>query len=153
MLRIIAPILNGLDEEGDAGPICFWRIIPVESQTSLPLSARSCRRLHLRFSPRNLPPFSTMSPFHPPPLPRSLAPSHTITRSPLSISAHYPSFPNFLTCHFLQPTPRSPLCICELSLSVALPPYRQTLHSIHLCLSPAPPTPLIHLSCPVIRIL
>lgn len=61
------------------------------------------------------------------------------THSFLCAFAHYPTFPNFLTCHFSKASPRSPVCICDVSLSVAMPLYSHALHSIHLCLSPASP--------------
>jgi len=67
--------------------------------------------------------------------------SHTNAHSFLSLLPYYPSIHNFLTCHFSKASPRSPLCVCALflSLSVAVPLCSQTLHSIHLCLSPASP--------------
>lgn len=116
-------------------PLCpsffFYKLFPGSPYfcTSLPLLSI--------FPPINFPFFFHFSPQA---LVSSFSHAGRHIHSFLSVFAHYPTFPNFLTCHFSKASPRSPLCICELSpLSLAVPLYSHTLHSIHLCLSPASP--------------
>lgn len=68
------------------------------------------------------------------------SPFHTQTHAPSSLSLLIiPPSPTSWLVIFSEASPRSPLCICDLSLSIAVPLYSQALHSIHLCLSPASP--------------